>query len=101
MNDQLSHFFVGDEYAKVAHIKAGTCLAQHAHKFDHDSALLAGTVRVTVDGQEVVMKAPVLMTIKAHQIHLVTALTDCLWACLWSNPDGVTDPDEFDHRIIE
>jgi len=95
----ISHFFVGDEYAKLTKIDAGVKLTQHVHRFDHCSILLIGKVQLEVDGEQRTCVAPCRMVIEAGKAHEVTALTPALWACLWDNPEGETDPVRFDEAV--
>lgn len=94
----IVHHFVGGLYAKETHIPAGTKLTQHAHHFDHLSALMKGCVIVAVDGKRTLHDAPMLMTIKAGMAHEVTAVTDVVWACLHATLE--TDPDKVDAGLI-
>lgn len=98
---KVSHHFVGDAYAKMTEIPTGCKLTQHRHKFGHDSALLLGSVRVTMRGHTTIHFAPDLIHIPAHESHEFEAVTPSLVSCLWANPDGLTDPDKFDHQVIE
>ncbi len=93
------HHFVGGLYAKETHIPKGLKLTQHAHTFDHLSALMQGSCIVDVDGQRAPYDAPALLTIKAGRHHEVTAITDVVWACLHAT--NVTDPDAIDESLIE
>ncbi len=96
---EISHFFVGDEYAKLTKIPAGCKLTQHVHKFDHCSSLLIGKVLIEVDGHMRTCVAPCSLTIEAGKAHEVTALMPTLWACLWDNPDSETDPAKMDEAV--
>lgn len=96
---RVAHHFVGGLYAKETHIPAGVTLMQHAHKFPHLSALMQGTARVDVDGVFTTHEAPALLHIRAHAQHAVTALSDCVWACLHATDK--TDPAEVDAESAE
>lgn len=105
LNDQLEaagvdliHHFVGGVYAKETHIPAGVVLTQHAHEFDHLSALMKGMCVVEVNGKRHAHSAPELLTIKAHAVHSVTAVTDCVWACIHATTE--TDPEKVDGGLI-
>lgn len=97
---KISHHFVGDQYAKITEIDAGSVLTSHSHNFTHQSALLIGRATVRVNGYASMHEAPAIFTIKAGEIHEVYAHHDCLWACLWDNPERITDPDAFDRKVI-
>ncbi len=96
---QIAHHFVGGLYAKETHIPAGVVLEQHAHIYDHLSALMLGSVIVEVDGVKAKWSAPALLTIRAGLVHSVTALTDVVWACLHATSE--TDPKKVDAGLIE
>jgi len=84
----IEHHFGGGMYAKRTLIRAGITLAQHRHKHDHLSILASGSVVLEVEGAQRVLRAPAELTIEAHKHHLVRALTDSVWYCIW--------PDEYD-----
>lgn len=84
----IEHHFGGGIFAKRTLIRAGVVLAQHRHKHDHVSILASGSVVLEVEGIQRVLRAPAEITIEAHKHHLVRALTDSVWYCIW--------PDEFD-----
>lgn len=94
----IVHHFVGGLYAKETHIPAGVTLTQHSHAFDHLSALMKGSAVVEVDGREKLHDAPALLTIKAHKVHSVRAVTDVTWACLHATDE--TDPAKVDAGLI-
>ena len=91
MNDidslDIEHYTGGGMYAKLTHMRAGVVLAQHRHKHDHMSLLASGSVVLEIDGVQRVLRAPACVIVEAHKHHLVRALTDSVWFCLW--------PDEF------
>jgi len=96
----ISHHFSGKGYAKVYSAPAGLSVHQHKHKTAHDSHLLLGIVDVTVDGVTTRYEAPAVVHVKADAIHQIVSVTDFLWACVWPDVDGVTDPDEIDHEVV-
>jgi quercetin dioxygenase-like cupin family protein len=97
---KIDHHFVGVRYAKVTTIPAGAKLTQHVHTFDHDSVLLLGTARVTAGAKVSLLSAPAIIFMPAGIPHEVEAVQDCLWACLWANPEGHSDPEKFDAGVI-
>lgn len=82
---QIEHHFGGGIYAKETRMPAGIVLAQHRHKHDHLSVLASGSVMVEVEGVRRVLRAPATIVIEAHRHHLVRALTDSVWFCIWPN----------------
>ncbi len=98
---EITHFFVGDQYAKLVRIPKGAFVGQHKHKFAHDATLLLGEVTVRWGtGIRWTYTAPCCLRIPAGEPHEVVAVTDALWACLWPNPTGETDPAKFDREVI-
>lgn len=95
----ITHYLAGGLYAKETHIPAGVRLVQHAHVYDHLSALMQGTAVVDLNGSRRVHHAPAILTIHAHQVHEVTAVTDVVWACIHATPE--TDPERIDAGLIE
>lgn len=56
---------------------AGTLIPQHSHTYDHLSALVKGSVRLSVDGVEKgIFKAPAGILIEAGTKHLFETLED-------------------------
>lgn len=97
----LSHHFSGKGYAKVYSASAGLYVEQHKHKVAHDSHLLLGVVDVTVDGVKTRHEAPAIVHIEAGKVHKIESVTDFLWACVWPDVDGITDPAQIDHEVVE
>lgn len=97
---EVSHFFVGTNYAKIFEIPAGKVIGYHRHTRYHAGTLLTGQAMVTINGISFVQNAPHSFDIPAGVSHCVEAMTDTLWACLWENPEGHTSPEAFDHTVI-
>ena len=95
----ISHHFAGGIYAKQTVIPAGMVLAQHRHEFAHLSILATGAVMLACDGQSRVLRAPCCVTIPPNTHHLVRALTDSVWYCLW--PDEAPDEDRIEPPTID
>lgn len=81
----IEHHFGGGVYVKLTHIPAGVVLAQHRHTHDHMSLLASGSVVLEVEGLQTVLRAPACLTLEAHKHHVVRALTDTTWACIWAS----------------
>ena len=94
----LAHFFGGGVYIKETHIPAGAELAQHAHEFEHLSYLVSGRVLLDVAGKRRMIDGPMALTIEAHKVHAVHALTDARWLCIWRT--DCTDPEKVDGEIL-
>jgi quercetin dioxygenase-like cupin family protein len=96
----VNHFFVGNGYVKLFTIPKGRVIGQHKHSRGHWSALLIGNVTMLIDGEGPwELTAPTRLWVEAGQEHAVEAKTDALWACIWDNPEGLTDPEAFDHEV--
>lgn len=78
----ITHHFAGGVYAKEMRIPAGSAIGKHVHDFDHLSALVAGSVRLTVAGVARDYTAPAVLIIKAGAEHVVHAIADSVWMCL-------------------
>ena len=102
---EVTHHMVGDGYVKLTAIPAGQGLVQHRHRVNHESSLLIGKAVLEImtrpNPVKIEIHAPWHGTLLAHTHHQVTAVTPCLWACIWDNPEGLTDPDAIDQRVIE
>jgi quercetin dioxygenase-like cupin family protein len=96
----ISHHFSGDGYAKVYSAPAGLAIEQHRHKQAHEAHLLLGAADVTVDGVTTRHHAPAVIHIAAGKVHGIVSVTPILWACVWPDVQGLTDPDEIDHEVI-
>lgn len=96
---QVTHHFAGGTYVKESHIPKGIILGQHSHDHDHLSSLSKGKVIVTEDGVPRVVRAPAVMTIKAGVQHMVEALEDSVWLCIWATDE--TDPQKVDASVLE
>ena len=97
----VSHHFAGKGYTKVFNMPAGTTIGQHRHKSNHAGALLLGRANLHYEGRVIELIAPTNVLIIAHKEHAVEALTDVLWACIWPDVKGLTDPEEIDHNLID
>jgi hypothetical protein len=54
--------------------EVGDTMQGHSHKFDHPTMVAYGSVKVTVEGQETVFKAPHIIFISKDKLHKITAL---------------------------
>jgi mannose-6-phosphate isomerase-like protein (cupin superfamily) len=93
--ETLSLVVFGGIYYRVWSVPdAETILPQHAHRYDHLTALLRGTVQVWCGPEMVgVFTAPATIRIPAHRLHSFRTLTrDCMLACIHNadhaDPDG-------------
>lgn len=101
MGIEVSHHFCGAGYAKVYQSPAGLRVFQHRHKQAHEAHLILGSVDVTVDNVTTHYTAPAVLTIAPHIAHEIVGVTPFLWACVWPDVGGLTDPDLIDHEVIE
>ena len=73
----------------------------HTHPFDHLTLLAAGSLKVTVDGQETIFKAPHMIYIHKDKIHELVALEDNTVAyCIHALRDGDGVGDILDPAMI-
>ncbi len=79
----------GDVFAVETHAPAGYVLGQHAHDKAHMSYLVRGDALVEVDGICTKYTGPCALTIAAHKVHAVHALTDITWLCLWATDEQI------------
>lgn len=98
--DVVTHLFVGNDYAKMMRIQRGETAISHLHRYDHDSMLAIGTVKVTCDGMARMYQAPEIIRIKAGVEHEIFALSDVLWLCIHENTEKLTNPDHMDEVLI-
>ena len=80
----IAHHHGGGAYIKETLIAAGQSLPQHEHEHDHLSYLVAGQVAVQIGDEVTTVSAPRAMLIRKGQTHTVTAITQALWLCVWS-----------------
>ena len=79
----------GDVFMVETHAPAGHLLTQHSHEKPHLSYLAQGTAKVNVDGVSSVHVGPAVLTIAAHKVHSVYAVTDITWLCLWATDEKI------------
>lgn len=88
VSSSLGYF--GNVWIRLNYLpKIGAPYEGHTHKHDHLSVLVAGKVRVEVEGFEPTeFEAPTFITIKADHEHKFVALTDnVLWYCVFAMKD--------------
>jgi quercetin dioxygenase-like cupin family protein len=95
---EVEHFFMGGMYAKKMKINAGSSIGQHIHEHDHCSTLCAGEVDLVVDGVPWRFTAPASLLLRGGRSHIVRAVTDAVWFCLW--PTEETDFAKVDSAIL-
>ena len=90
---QVKYHFARGMCGTEFQIPPGSQIGKHVHTYDHLSALMHGSVTVDVAGTRTTHHAPAVLTIKAHQEHIVTAITSVVWVCLHAtdeiNPESV------------
>ena len=94
--ETISIMVFGGVYYKVWYVRdAGTVIPQHAHEYDHITALLSGVVAVSYDGSDPVeYKAPAALAIDAGVKHTFTTLhAHTVLACI-HNADRLDDEGE-------
>lgn len=80
---EITHYFAACACVKKTRIPAGVALTQHSHDHAHLSILASGRVSVDADGVKTEYEAPACLTIPAHVVHSVTAITPAVWFCIW------------------
>jgi len=89
---------VANLYSRMMHFeKAGDIEHGHTHAFDHLTLLAAGSLKVTVEGQDTIFKAPHMIYIKADKRHELVAQEDntmayCIHALRDKNNNEILDP---------
>lgn len=93
---------VANLYSRQMHFqKTGDMEMGHTHPFDHLTLLAAGSLKVTVDGQETIFKAPHMIYIHKDKIHELVALEDNTVAyCIHALRDGDGVGDILDPAMI-
>lgn len=93
----------GGVYALTHEVRdAGTVLPQHAHTFDHLSAIMAGAVQVVADGEVLgVYAAPAFVKIAARTKHTFTTLEpNTVISCLHAVVDGEAADVHEEHQLV-
>jgi quercetin dioxygenase-like cupin family protein len=92
--------------AKRLSIPAGIILPQHAHKYDHYSLLLEGTVFLREgnqgEWQEFSAPCPPIL-IKAGTPHKLMTITNAVWICAHDVDMALfdqRDPDKVDESVV-
>jgi quercetin dioxygenase-like cupin family protein len=68
---------VANVYSRMMHFeKNGDIEIGHKHQFDHLTLLASGSLKVNIEGQESIFKAPHMIYIHKDKIHELTALED-------------------------
>ena len=74
----------GDVFVVETKARQGMTLQSHKHRHGHLSVLVSGVADVTIDGVTERMTGYRLVTIPDNTMHVVTAITDVIWLCLWA-----------------
>ena len=89
---------VANLYSRMMHFeKVGDIEHGHTHAFDHLTLLAAGSLKVTVEGQDTIFKAPHMIYIKADKKHELVAQEDntvayCIHALRDKSNNEILDP---------
>jgi len=74
---EISLSCVSSVYVRQMFFKnAGDVEHGHAHKFDHQTLLAKGSLKIKLDDKETIFKAPHIILIRKEQFHELTALED-------------------------
>lgn len=81
---EIDRYIGGEAYILEHKIKQGRILGQHKHAHDHLSYLASGTVEVTIGDEVKDYTGPCCIFVPKNTMHMVAALTDAVWLCVWS-----------------
>jgi len=98
LGGEITHHFSDGLYAKETLVPAGTAIMKHTHDFSHLSILAKGRVAVMKGEQISIIDAPACIEIKAHVIHGIKAMSDCVWFCIHATDEK--DPSKVDDVLI-
>lgn len=81
-------------------IKAGDTNEAHLHNYDHMTLLAHGSVKVHVDGNTSIFKAPQMIFIKSGKRHFIEAIEDgtiayCVHALRNIDTEDILDPEQI------
>jgi len=99
---EILHHFADNLYIKEMRLPGGYSVGKHRHSFSHFSILTAGKVVLTVDGDDSLLVAPAIVTVKAAAEHTIRALSDSVWLCMHAVSEGDFDsnPEMVDAVIL-
>lgn len=95
----MTPHFVGDGCSLLFTIPAGKRIGQHKHKLGHISLLLLGTALIRDASGIREFTAPAAVYLPADEEHEVEGVTDILWACTWSDAQGLIDAEDFARAV--
>lgn len=95
----IQHHFSSGVYVRQMALPAGHVAQSHRHRFDHLSILAQGDVLLTVNGVSTHYRAPACITIAAHAVHSIQAISDCVWFCLHAT--DIADAAQIEHELVE
>lgn len=93
---------VANLFSRMMHFtSAGDIEVGHKHTFDHLTLLASGSLKVVVEGEETIFKAPHMIYINKDKIHELTALEDNTVAyCIHALRDGNGVDDIIDPSMV-
>lgn len=98
MKPDVTFGAVANIFSRMMHFKkAGDTEFGHKHKFDHLTLLASGSLKVIVEGEETIFKAPHMIYISATKNHELVALEDdtvayCIHAVRDRETGDILDP---------
>jgi quercetin dioxygenase-like cupin family protein len=99
LGGEITHHFSDGLYAKETFVPAGTAILKHTHDFSHLSILAKGRVAVMKGDDIEIVEAPACIEIKAHVVHGIKAMSDCVWFCIHATDEK--DPEKVDEILIK
>lgn len=96
---------VSNIFSRMMHFKkAGDIELGHKHHFAHLTLLASGSLKVIVEGEETIFKAPHMIYIHADKKHQLVAVEDdtvayCIHAIRDANTGDILDPSMIPNGI--
>jgi quercetin dioxygenase-like cupin family protein len=102
MNPNIQIACVSNLFSKMMHFqKAGDMDLGHTHPFDHLTLLASGSLKLIVNDEETIFKAPHMIYIHKDKHHKLVALEDNTVAyCIHALRDGNGVDDILDPNMI-
>lgn len=92
MEPKVSLIVSGNLYMRQMRFEKGDVEHQHCHTYDHLTLLATGSLKLTVDGVDCIVKAPTAIKVLANKEHRLEALEDNTLAyCVHALRDAQTE----------
>jgi hypothetical protein len=99
---QIKMGCVANLFSRMMHfVNVGDTEVGHKHQFDHLTLLASGSLKVTVEGNETVFKAPHMIYIHKDKVHELVALeANTVAYCIHALRDGNGVEDILDPAMV-